>query len=101
MRYKSKQSKACDISLKVKNAVWKRDNHKCILCSSFYASPNAHYIPRSKGGLGIEENVVTLCLECHIKFDQTTERQKILKLIKNYLELKYPNFKDKDRIFKK
>ncbi len=50
----SKRSKACDISPKVKKKVWERDNHCCIICGSPYAMPNAHYIARSQGGLGIE-----------------------------------------------
>lgn len=32
------------------------------MCGSSYAMPNAHYIARAQGGLGIEENIVTLCL---------------------------------------
>ena len=71
---KSKRSKACDILQKVKEAVWERDGHRCIICHSRIAMPNAHFIPRSKGGLGIEENIVTLCTnfsecKCHYKFD--------------------------------
>ena len=31
---KSKRSKACEISQKVKEIVWNRDNHKCIYCDS-------------------------------------------------------------------
>ena len=50
----SKRSKACDISPKVKKKVWERDNHCCIICGSPYAMPNAHYISRAQGGLGIE-----------------------------------------------
>ena len=61
----SKRSKACDISMEVKKKVWERDEHKCVICHNPYAKPNAHYIARSQGGLGIEENIVTLCLRCH------------------------------------
>lgn len=48
---KHKQTKEKEISKKVKEAVWKRDKHKCIFCGKqvdmFYA--NAHFIPRSQG----------------------------------------------------
>ena len=55
---KTRRSKACDISQKVKQRVWERDNGCCVICGNNYnVMPNAHYIPRSKGGLGIEENV--------------------------------------------
>ena len=62
---KSKRAKACDISKKVKDRVWERDGGRCIICGSPYAMPNSHYIRRSQGGLGIEENIVTMCLCCH------------------------------------
>ena len=83
---KSKRSKACDISQKVKKRVFERDEGRCIICGSYSAMPNAHYIPRSKGGLGIEENVVTLCLDCHRKLDQSSQRKEMLSYIKAYLK---------------
>ena len=30
---------------------------------------NAHFVPRSAGGLGIEENVFTACEDCHREQD--------------------------------
>lgn len=101
MNYKSARSNACDIPIKVKNAVWERDTKSCILCGTKHtAMPNAHYIPRSKGGLGIEENIVTLCQMCHRKLDQTTERKELLEMVKQHLKLWYPECKDTDRIYK-
>lgn len=99
--YKSKRSKACDISKKVKDAVWERDNHKCIVCGSVYAMPNAHYISRAKGGRGIEENVVTLCANCHHKTDNTADRYIMLDYIKNYLQSHYPDWSEEKLIYKK
>ena len=68
---KSKRSKACDISQKVKELVWDRDEHKCIICGRYVPKTcaNAHFIKRSQGGLGIPENVVTLCPQCHYEED--------------------------------
>ena len=70
--------------------------------------PNAHYIPRSKGGLGIEENIVTLCTEftlnkCHRKYDfgNKDERKKIGNIIKNYLQSKYDNWNEEQLYYKK
>ena len=70
--------------------------------------PNAHYIPRSKGGLGIEQNIVTLCTEmtlnkCHRKYDFGTkkEREEIGKKIKNHLKSKYDNWNEEDLYYKK
>ena len=70
---KSKRTKATDIPQKVKQAVWERDGGRCVVCGCCRnVMPNAHFIPRSKGGLGIEENIVTLCTnltenQCHYK----------------------------------
>ena len=98
---KSKRTKACDISPKVKKTVWERDLHCCCVCGSTKASPNAHYIPRSQNGKGIEQNIVTLCDKCHYRLDQTTERKKLLEIVKEYLEAKYPDFTDEQRVYRK
>lgn len=106
---RSKRSKATDISMSVKKRVWERDNGCCVVCGNNYnVMPNAHYISRAKGGLGIEENIVTLCTEltsnkCHRKYDFGTleEQQKIKKIIKDYLNSKYENWNEEKLIYKK
>ena len=85
----SKRSKACDISAKTKQIVWTRDKHRCILCGSRYASPNAHFIRRSQGGLGIPENIVTLCLKCHNDYDNGNKRIEYYYQIEWYLKNLY------------
>lgn len=99
---KSQRSKDTDITQNVKDSVWERDKHQCIICHSTYtAFPNAHYIPRSAGGLGIEENIVTLCHQCHREYDQTCEREMYRKRIKAYLQRKYPNWDENKLYYKK
>ena len=98
---RSKRTKAVDITLKVKKIVWARDNECCCICGSPYAMPNAHYLPRSKSGLGIEKNVVTLCFMCHHKYDQTTEHEQYKEFIKNYLMSKYADWSEADLVYKK
>lgn len=106
---KSKRSKATDIPDKVKKRVWERDKGQCVIChNSYNVMPNAHYIPRSKGGLGIEENVVTLCTEltinkCHRKYDFGTKKERDLlgKQIKKYLQSKYPDWDEEKLYYKK
>ena len=98
---KSKRSKACDISQKVKQIVWDRDNQCCIYCGNHYAMPNAHFIPRSKGGLGIEQNIVTLCCKCHHNYDMTTMRSYYEEFIRNYLKGKYIDWNEDDLIYRK
>lgn len=99
--YKSKRSKACDISQNVKKAVWERDLNRCIYCGCGQAMPNAHYIPRSKGGLGIEQNIVTLCINCHNNYDITDMRSHYKEYIENYLKGKYKNWSKEELIYKK
>lgn len=96
----NKRTKALAISQSVKAAVYKRDRGLCILCGKA-GMPEAHYIPRSQGGLGIEQNIVTVCRICHNRLDQTDERKELLERVKEHLDLWYPNFSDEDRKFKK
>ena len=96
-----KRSKACDISKTVKNIVWERDHHMCIICGNPYAMPNAHYIRRSHGGLGIPKNVVTLCQSCHHEFDNGKSGIHIKALVRDYLKTKYPDWNEYDLIYKK
>ena len=106
---KTKRSKATDISSKVKQRVWERDNGCCVICGNNYnVMPNAHYISRSKGGLGIEQNIFTACTrltenDCHYKFDNGTKEEKarLKKIVKTYFINIYPNWNEKDLYYKK
>lgn len=98
---KSKRSKACDISKAVKDKVWERDGQRCIVCWSRNAMPNAHYIPRSHGGLGIEQNIVTLCQECHRAYDQSVRRKSYQAYIRNYLKEQYEDWNEEELTYKK
>lgn len=98
---KTKRAKACDISKKVKDIVWERDGQRCIICGSPYAMPNSHYIRRSQGGLGIEENIVTMCQRCHMMYDQGNDRKAIASYTERYLRSKYPNWNPEKLIYKK
>lgn len=98
---KSKRAKACDISKKVKDIVWERDGHRCIICGSRYAMPNSHFIRRSQGGLGIEENIVTMCQRCHSMYDQGADRRAIEAYAEKYLRSKYPNWSREKLTYKK
>lgn len=97
---KSKRSRACEIRPKVKEAVRRRDAGRCIICRQ-PGLPNAHYIPRSQGGLGVEQNIVTLCPSCHIAYDNGHKRREYKELIRNYLMSRYRNWNEKDLIYDK
>ena len=98
----SKRSKACDIPQKVKDKVWARDDQHCIICGSPYAMPNAHYIGRAQGGLGIEENIVTLCHKCHHDYDNGDRRVEYGYRIQWYLKSIYgDNWNERKLIYNK
>lgn len=94
-------SKACGIPRAVKDAVWKRDGGCCILCGSPDAAPNAHIVPRSRGGLGIEENIVTLCPVCHRELDQGLRRGAISQQVEQYMMDIYPGWQKQKLIYRK
>ena len=96
-----KRTRALDISKKVKDEVWERDGHQCILCGSPKAMPNAHYIARSHGGLGIPENIVTLCFACHDRYDNSSDRPWIREQIREYLSDRYEGWNESKLIYTK
>lgn len=108
---KSIRTKALEIPTKVKRAVAKRDSedgHPCCLwcgkpapTDDLTAFSNAHYIPRSQGGLGIEENILSLCFDCHHKYDHTSEREDMQGIFKGYLKSCYPDWDATKLYYKK
>lgn len=88
----SARSKACDISARVRLRVTCRDNMECVICHRPGNLQVAHYIPRSQGGLGIEENLVLLCVECHQAYDNGDKRKESGEFIKRYLSWNYPDW---------
>lgn len=96
-----KRTKELSISKKVKERVWERDEYQCILCGSNEGMPCAHYISRSQGGLGIEENIVTLCYLCHQEYDNSEKRPILKPLIKSYLQSKYFGWDEQKLIYRK
>jgi 5-methylcytosine-specific restriction endonuclease McrA len=109
-KLKSKRAKATDITKQVKLEVWERDKGRCVVCGNFYnVMPNAHVVPRSKGGMGIPTNIVTLCTNftenrCHHYYDNGTkeQREKIDAKIVAYMKQQYGNdWNKEDQIYKK
>ena len=101
---KHTETKSKEISSKVKARVWERDNHCCIFCNvnvpMFYA--NAHFIPRSAGGLGVEENVFTACEDCHREQDNGHNTKEYDQKAKRHLQGIYgKDWKIENLIYKK
>ena len=96
-----KRTKALQIPAKVKQRVYERDGGCCVVCGSNRGQPNAHYIARSHGGLGIEQNIVTLCANCHHAYDNSPMRRIIGEQIKEYLTGCYPDWNEDELYYTK
>lgn len=105
------RTKALNIPPQVKKAVADRDSidgHPCcIWCgkpaptSNPLAFSNAHYISRGQGGLGMEENILTLDWECHLRYDQSEHHETMKEVFKDYLMRKHPEWDEEKLIYKK
>lgn len=88
----SKRRKATDISQRVRKEINERDRLTCVSCGRNYNLQIAHiYLPRSRGGLGVKENLATLCIECHLKYDngRFEDQQQIKTRVHAYMESIY------------
>ena len=102
-KHKSRRKKAVEIPPIVKKIVAERDKGICIFCGQA-GLPEAHYIRRSHGGLGIEQNIVTLCRICHRNYDSPSNKElseMIGRSIENHLKSHYPNWNKEDLIYRK
>ena len=97
----SKRTKALAIPKEVKARVWERDGGCCVYCGSPLAAPVAHYIARSHGGLGIEENILPLCDACHRRYDQSVKRKELRAFFRGYLKKMYPGWDEAELIYKR
>lgn len=103
---KSKRTKATGISKEVRGTVIRRDTPgstlpRCIFCGSVYGITIAHYVSRASGGLGIEQNLACVCMECHRKLDQSTQRKEMLEIFKRHLQRHYEDWNENDLKYRK
>lgn len=111
-----KDTRARDFSKEVKRRIAERDSLDGWPCCVYCGKPapqyrdgdelpltwsNAHYISRAQGGLGIEENGLTLCPRCHHLYDQTTHREKYREYFREYLMDNYPKWDESKLYYQK
>jgi 5-methylcytosine-specific restriction endonuclease McrA len=92
----NKRTRACAITSKVKSAVERRDGGECIFCHR-PGRGEAHFISRAHGGLGVEENLLTVCRPCHDLLDNSQARNVMLKIAEAYLRERYSGW-DKEKL---
>ena len=97
---KSKRTKALEIPKYVKERVFERDGGCCVWCGNI-GNPNAHYISRAQGGLGIEENILTLCWPCHLRYDASSDRERMREYFREYLSSKYEGWNESKLIYRR
>lgn len=100
----SRRAMALAITPETKEKVWERDGGRCVWCgTAFFVNPEAHYIPQSKGGLGIEKNILTLCRQDHDRYDNGSAlaRKAMREYFREYLSRKYPDWNEDDLIYRK
>ena len=76
--YKDKKFKRKRLSNKLRLAILKRDNFKCVLCgatSEYDLLEVDHIVPLCRGGLTIDSNLRVLCYSCN-KGKQSLDKEK-------------------------
>lgn len=75
----------------MKAKVYRRDGQRCIFCGQLVTEADAcaHVINRSQGGLGIEENIITVCPDCHRELDNGRMTTLLRETAINYMKTMY------------
>lgn len=110
---KSRRSRACQISGKVRNEVKERDGG-CIFCRKGILLPEGyefgmqvpeimHFRSRARGGLGIAENLALGCRYHHELLDSGAhgERDVLLPVFEAYLREQYPEWDSVEKEYRK
>lgn len=95
-----KRAKAVAITPQVRAKVEERDNYCCIFCGR-PGRGEAHIVNRSQGGLGIEQNIITVCRFCHNQMDNGQAIKLYRDKAEAYLKGIYPGWDKRDLIYKK
>ena len=112
----NKRTKALNYTKETAYKVAERDNHECIFCKMGYHLEGinksglgsiiydpAHFINKSQGGLGIEENLVLLCRYHHTLLDNGNKglRLEMLSIMEEYLKSLYTGWNKANLVYRK
>lgn len=89
-----------------RGCIFCRMNYHLEECSSEYERGNfqiMHYIPRSRMGLGIEQNGAVGCLFHHMMYDNGNRgrREEMQGLFRDYLKEHYSDWKEEQLVYQK
>ena len=108
---KSKRSRACEFTREVRETIMQRDRYQCLFCrlgkfgksNCIWLQDIMHYIPRSAGGLGVEQNGVLGCRYHHDLLDNGNKgyRENMLAYMREYLMSQYRDWKEEDLYYRK
>ena len=66
-----------EFNAKTRKYIKERDDYNCVKCGGTYMLGIAHiWVSRAKGGMGVKENGVLLCQECHHALDNGNDANK-------------------------
>jgi 5-methylcytosine-specific restriction endonuclease McrA len=94
----TKRTKALDVSKAVREEVYARDSFGsppfpcCVTCGRPGRHDASHYIKRSQGGLGVPENLINQCRDCHTEMEQGNKE--LLSRAKRHLMHHYPDWSE-------
>lgn len=109
-----RSTKKLQFDQKTRKKIYERDRHQCIFCRAEYHMNSTtemgyqldgimHYISRSQGGLGIEQNGALGCHYHHELMDNGSKglRKEMREIMKGYLSGMYQDWNEKDLYYNK
>lgn len=97
----SRRATFTDIDTKSRDNVHDRDSYRCVYCGRTDKMIElAHYINRALGGLGVPQNLISLCVDCHREYDGTG-RHEMRGFLKKYLQTIYRDWDESKLIYRK
>lgn len=109
MRCRSRRAKACEIKPSTKQKVWERQKGRSIFSGVPITVSECccHYVSRSKGGIGIEQNIIGMTWNEHRLFDNNVlnpnsdTHKKMREMARKHLIENYPDWNEESLVYKK